>query len=124
MITATPADAGHGPVVTVSAPAGLVFLSGVTPDLAERERPLPTAIADQLRLTLDNLHQMLAVRGLGWDAVAKVICYLTDVREATEWERAVSARFGDSWRPALTVVQVDNLAHRGARVTLDVVAGG
>ncbi len=124
MITATPGEAGHGPVVTVSAPAGLVFLSGVTPDLAQVERRVPTPIADQLRLTLDNLNEMLALRGLGWGAVAKVILYLTDVREVSAWEGAVSARFGDSWRPALTVVQVDNLVHRGTRVTLDVIAGG
>lgn len=124
MITQTPAEAGHGPVVTVSPPAGLVFLSGVKPLLGEQGGSMPTGIDDQLALTLDNLLAMLAVRDLGWEMVAKVILYLTDVREVDAWERALSARFGAGWRPALTVVQVDGLRERGARVTLDVVAGG
>lgn len=121
MITATPADPGHGPVVTVAAPAGLVFLSGVTP---ETTGPLPTGIAEQLTLTLERLDAMLGARELGWEAVAKVILYLTDVREVGDWEPALAARYGGSWRPALTVVQVDNLVRPGMRVTLDAVAGG
>lgn len=124
MITATPAEAGYGPVVTVAAPAGLVFLSGVTPETADREAPLPTGIGEQLTLTFDALERMLAPRDLGWESVAKVILYLTDVREVADWEQAVAARFGDAWRPALTVVQVDNLVRRGMRVTLDIIAGG
>lgn len=124
MMTATPGTGGHGPVTRVAAPAGLTFLSGVRPDLAEHERELPTGIGDQLQLTLDNLLRMLEARDLGWESVAKVLLYLTDAREVTAWEEAVSARFGDEWRPALTIVQVDNLVFRGERVQLDVVAGG
>ena len=124
MMTATPGTGGHGRVTRVAAPAGLTFLSGVRPDLAEHERELPTGIGDQLQLTLDNLLRMLEARDLGWESVAKVLLYLTDAREVTAWEEAVSARFGDEWRPALTIVQVDNLVFRGERVQLDVVAGG
>jgi len=121
----------HGAAVKVTGPSGLYFLSGVNPNPVYHSQPLtdaqasvPAGIRDQTELMLSNLVTMLKAGGMGWSSVAKIILYVTDIREATAVRAAIVDRFGDVWQPAYTTVQVDNLVTRGARVQMDVIAAG
>jgi enamine deaminase RidA (YjgF/YER057c/UK114 family) len=120
-----------GVAVKVTGPSGLYFLSGINPNpiyhgepMTDAEAQLPSGIRDQSELMLNNLTGVLSASGMGWTSVAKVILYLTDIREAPVVRAAIVGRFGDEWTPAFTTVQVDNLVARGARVQLDVIAAG
>ncbi|MDT0156447.1 RidA family protein [Microbacterium sp. ARD32] len=112
---------GHGPVVVVGGPAGLVFLSGIGPAHAADADPA-AAIELQVEQTAGRLEEVLAERDLAWTNVAKVIVYLTDNSELDAVMSGLRLRFGSTWSPAVTFVQVDNLPVRGVRVQLDVVA--
>lgn len=114
---------GHGPGVLVGGPSGLVFLSGIGPEDAAGAGPA-AGIETQTALTADHLEGVLAARGLTWESVAKLIVYVTDISELDAVRGGLEQRFGALWRPAFTVVQVDNLLVRGARLQLDVVAAG
>lgn len=130
-LAATGASGSHGPAVKVSAPFGLYYLSGINANpvyvgqpMTGDEEKLPAGIREQSALTLTHLEEVLAVNGMSWGNVAKIILYVTDIREAPAVRGAVTERFGSEWTPAFTTVQVDNLVARGARVQLDVIAGG
>jgi enamine deaminase RidA (YjgF/YER057c/UK114 family) len=56
-----------------------------------------------------------------WRNVVKVTKYLTDMREMDAVNAVLSETFGD-WRPASTLVCVNNLSSPGARVELDMIA--
>jgi enamine deaminase RidA (YjgF/YER057c/UK114 family) len=121
----------HAPAVRVSGPSGLYFLSGINPNplhagqpMTEDEERLPAGIREQTLRTLLNLVDVLTAGGLTWHNVAKILVYLTDIREAPIVREMIAERFGTDWTPALTTVQVDNLVARGARVQFDVIAAG
>jgi len=120
-----------GVAVRVTGPSGLYFLSGINPNpiyhaepMTDAEAHVPASIRDQAQLMLNNLAEVLGASKLGWGSVAKIILYLTDIREASTVRAAITDRFGEDWTPAFTTVQVDNLVTRGARVQLDVIAAG
>jgi 2-iminobutanoate/2-iminopropanoate deaminase len=120
-----------GVAVKVTGPSGLYFLSGVNPNpvyhgepLSASDAALPAGIRDQTELMLANLSLVLKASNMEWSSVAKIILYLTDIREAGVVRAAIVDRFGGGWAPAFTTVQVDNLVARGARVQLDVIAAG
>ncbi len=117
---------GHGPVTTVSAPSGLLFLSGVGPastrvNPAQETDPVPEDIQQQVNLTLAQLKSVLATQGLGPRHIAKLLVYLTDGREF-DLVRTAIQDWSFGWTPALTFIAVDNLPTRGARVQLDAIA--
>lgn len=111
---------GHPPATRIAGPGGLLYLSGVAP------RPeaggTPSSAARQAELVCAELDRMLAASSIGWESVAKILLYLTDIRDEPEVRRVIVARYGDAWRPAVTTVQVDNLPHPGNRVQFDVIA--
>ena len=111
---------GHPAATRIAGPGGLLFLSGVAPRAGESG--VPSAAARQAELVCDELDRMLAASSIGWTSVAKVLLYLTDIRDEAEVRGAIAARYGVEWRPAFTTVQVDNLVHPGTRVQLDVIA--
>lgn len=130
-IAHTGAGGNHAPAIKVTGPSGLYFLSGINPNPVYHGQPptsaeaaVPSGIRDQTKLMLANLSEVLESAGMGWSSVAKVILYLTDIREDGAVRAVISERFGDKWVPAFTTVQVDNLVTRGARVQLDVIAAG
>lgn len=127
----TDSSGHHGVAVKVTGPSGLFFLSGINPNPVYHSQPLtdaqaqvPAGIRDQADAMLTNLSYVLEGAGMGWSSVAKIILYLTDIREAGAVREAIVERFGSVWAPAYTTVQVDNLVTRGARVQLDVIAAG
>ena len=111
---------GHPTATRIAGAGGLLFLSGVAP--RPGEAGVPSSAARQAELLSDELDRMLAAASIGWESVAKVLLYLTDIRDETEVRGVLAARYGAGWAPAFTTVQVDNLQHPGSRVQLDVIA--
>jgi 2-iminobutanoate/2-iminopropanoate deaminase/2-aminomuconate deaminase len=115
--SAAPSGAGGLPAVSTPAAARLVFL----PAVSAGPESMPAGIAPQTDEALDAVAALLEERGIDWRAVAKVLVQVTDIRDAAHVTAALASRCG-AWRPAVTIVQVDNLPVAGARVQLQVVA--
>ncbi|CAN5123855.1 hypothetical protein BH09ACT5_BH09ACT5_13700 [soil metagenome] len=73
---------------------------------------------------MDNLEARLEQLGLRWTNVVKTLMFVTDIRESDAIGAELGARYGSDWTPASTLLQVDALEARGARVQLDVIAAG
>jgi enamine deaminase RidA (YjgF/YER057c/UK114 family) len=124
------AELPYAPAVEIREPSLLVFISGATasplyhqhPHKAE-EHVLPDDIEEQTRRCLETIRSVLGTRGMTWRNVVKITKYLTDMREMDAMNGVLSAEFGE-WRPASTLVCVNNLSSPGARVELDVIAVG
>jgi enamine deaminase RidA (YjgF/YER057c/UK114 family) len=122
----------YAPVVKVSGPMKLYFLSDIGPiptyhrqPLSRADAVLPDDIREQARMTFQNLSDLLASHGLGWQNVVKVLEFLKDMREADAVHATMGEFFGGStWFPANTMVQVDNFVAAGARLQYDVIAAG
>ncbi|MFD4957802.1 RidA family protein [Microbacterium sp. NPDC058389] len=112
----------HGLVTIASAGSELVFLSGIAPSTDPTTKGLPSGFDAQLSLTFSNLNNALSEKNLTWGNVAKILLYLTDIRDLAAFTDALNTRFGEHWTPALTVAEVDWLPARGARLQLDVIA--
>jgi 2-iminobutanoate/2-iminopropanoate deaminase len=124
------AEMPYAPAVEVREPSVVLFLSGSTaspqyhahPHVPE-EHVLPDDIAEQTRRSLRNIAEVLEASGMTWRNVVKVTKYLTDMREMDAMNAVLNEAFGD-WRPASTLVSVNNLSSPGARVELDMIAVG
>ena len=124
------AEMPYAPAVEIREPSVLLFVSGATasplyhrhPHVAE-EHVLPDDIEEQTRRCLATIRSVLDAHGLTWRNVVKITKYLTDMREMDAMNRVLSEELGD-WRPASTLVCVNNLSSPGARVELDVIAVG
>jgi 2-iminobutanoate/2-iminopropanoate deaminase len=122
------AEMPYAPAIEVSEPSVLLFLSGSTaspqyhahPHVPE-EHVLPDDIAEQTKRSLANIAEVLEAAGMTWRNVVKVTKYLTDMREMDAMNAVLAEAFGD-WRPASTLVCVNNLSAPGARVELEMIA--
>jgi 2-iminobutanoate/2-iminopropanoate deaminase/2-aminomuconate deaminase len=113
----------YAPAVHV-ADATLHFLSGVGPLPFGERGPLPDDIVEQTKMLIANLDAQLAALGLGWSNVVKSIQMVTDIREADTIGATLAERYGTSWTPAGTLIQVDALPVSGARIQLDIIVAG
>lgn len=122
------ADMPYAPAVEVTGEFRILFLSGTTasplyhkhPHVPE-EHDLPDDIRKQTRMAMEDIKSILDLKGLTFQHVVKVTKYLTDMREADEMHQVMGEYFGD-WRPASTLISVNNLSSPGARVELDMWA--
>jgi 2-iminobutanoate/2-iminopropanoate deaminase/2-aminomuconate deaminase len=124
------AEMPYAPAVEIREPSVLLFLSGATASPLYHEHPhrpeehvLPDDIAEQTRRVLASIKSVLDERGMTWRNVVKITKYVTDMREADEMHVVLREAFGD-WRPASTLVCINNLSSPGARVELDMIAVG
>ena len=124
------AEMPYAPAVEIQEPSVLLFVSGATASPLYHQHPhvpeehvLPDDVEEQTRRCLATIRSVLEARGMTWRNVVKITKYLTDMREMDAMNGVVSAEFGD-WRPASTLVCVNNLSSPGARVELDVIAVG
>lgn len=113
----------YAPALRV-ADAPLHFLSAVGPLPYDRNGEVPDDIGLQAKMLFDNLDAQLAALGLGWRNVVRTLQMVTDIREADQFGVAMAERYGTLWTPAATLIQVDALPVKGARVQLDVIAAG
>ncbi|MDH4989113.1 RidA family protein [Aminobacter anthyllidis] len=82
---------------------------------------LPHDMREQTRLALANIKLVLDAKGLTWHNVVKLTKYVTDMRDMDDMYAVLNEHFGD-WRPAGTLVAINNLSAPGARVELDMIA--
>lgn len=120
----------YAPAVEITEPSMLVFISGATASPLYHQHPhvpeehvQPDDIREQTRRCMENVKLVLDARGLTWRHIVKVTKYLTDMREADGMHAVMNGYFGD-WRPASTMICVNNLSSPGARVELDMIAVG
>lgn len=107
---------------------GILFIAGATASPLYHQHPhvpeehvLPDDIKEQTRRALANIKLVLDAKGLTWKNVVKITKYMTDMREMDDMYEVLNQHFGN-WRPAGTLVSVNNLSAPGARVELDMVA--
>lgn len=124
------AEMPYAPAIEVREPSVLLFLAGATASPLYHEHPhipeehvLPDDIVEQTRRSLASIKSVLDSRGMTWRNVVKVTKYVTDIREADALHAVLKETFGD-WRPASTLVCINNLSSPGARVELDMIAVG
>ena len=118
----------YSPSIYVQGAGDLLFISGCTaiplyhshPHVHE-EHVLPDDIKLQTRLAMDDIKLSLDACNIGWENVVKVTKYLTDMREADDMHEVMAEYFGN-WKPASTMVCINNLSSPGARVEIDITA--
>jgi len=108
-----PAPAGH--YVPAMQAGGLVFLSGVLPDLARGD-----AFATQFETCFDRIEAILGDGGLGLGNIVQCTVYLAGIQYWDEFNALYGRRLG-THRCARTVVPVGPL-HYGALLEVQVVA--
>lgn len=118
----------YSPSIRVQGGSDMLFISGSTalplyhshPHVHE-EHVLPDDIREQTRRAMEDIKLSLDACGLTWRNVVKVTKFLTDMREADAMHAVLGDYFGD-WKPASTMVCVNNLSAPGSRVEIDIIA--
>lgn len=112
-------------VVTVSGPGTMIFLAGVG---AEDENGTigtilyPGDVLGQCRYAFDKIKRLLARQRATMADVVKIVTYVTDVRSAGDYFKSLTEALGDAPRPAHTFLNINQLAHPGMLVEIDVTA--
>jgi 2-iminobutanoate/2-iminopropanoate deaminase len=122
------AEMPYAPAIEVVRPERIYYIAGATAVPLYHKHPhdpvettLPDDITEQTRRVMANLKRVLDELDLTWRNVVRVTKYVTDMREADAVHAVINAEFGD-WRPAATLLCVNNLSSPGARIEVDMVA--
>jgi 2-iminobutanoate/2-iminopropanoate deaminase len=117
----------YAPAVRIVGACDLMFISGATPSPLYHDHPHrdeehdhPNGIEEQTKRAMAAIKSILDDVGASWRDVVKVTKYLTDMRDADGMHAAMRPYFGD-WRPASTMVCINQLSSPGARVELDMI---
>jgi 2-iminobutanoate/2-iminopropanoate deaminase len=111
--------------VTVSGPAKMIFLAGVG---AEDENGtigtilFPGDFSGQCRYAFDKIRKTLARQHATFADIVKIVAYVTDIWSAPEYFKCLGEALGDLPRPAHTFLNINQLAHPGMLVEIDVTA--
>jgi 2-iminobutanoate/2-iminopropanoate deaminase len=111
--------------VTVSGPGKMIFLAGVG---AEDENGTigtilhPGDFVGQTRYAFDKIKRTLARHQAAFADVVKIVAYVTDIRSASDYFKCLTEAMGDAPRPAHTFLNINQLAHPGMLVEVDVTA--
>jgi 2-iminobutanoate/2-iminopropanoate deaminase len=112
-------------VVTVSGPGTLIFLAGVG---AEDENGkigtilYPGDVGGQCRYAFDKIKRTLARHGASMVDVVKIVAYVTDIHSAVVYFQCLTEVLAGAPRPAHTFLNINQLAHPGMLVEIDVTA--
>jgi enamine deaminase RidA (YjgF/YER057c/UK114 family) len=117
----------YAPAVHVVGACDLMFISGATASKLYHDHPHrddehihPHSIEDQTRNAMEAIKSILDEVGASWRDVVKITKYLTDIRDGDGMHKTMREYFGD-WRPASTMVCINQLSSPGARVELDMI---
>jgi 2-iminobutanoate/2-iminopropanoate deaminase len=117
----------YAPAVKIVGACDLMFISGATASPLYHDHPHrdeehvhPHSIEAQTRNAMEAIKSILDDVGATWKDVVKVTKYLTDIRDGDGMHKTMNAYFGD-WRPASTMVCINQLSSPGARVELDMI---
>ena len=92
----------------------LVFLAGQGP--IQNGTVVGGPIAEQTRVTLQNLAGLLGQLGAGASGVVSCTCYLADLADVNAFNAAYLEFFGE-YRPARTTVQAQLIGGIGVEIT-------
>jgi len=117
----------YAPAVHVVGACDLMFLSGATASPlyhkhphVDEEHAHSHRIEDQTRNAMEAIKSILDNVGASWRDVVKVTKYLTDMRDADAMHATMGKYFGD-WKPASTMICINQLSSPGARIELDMI---
>ena len=117
----------YAPAIKIVGACDLMFLSGATSSPhyhnhphQDHEHVHPHSIEEQTRNAMNAIKSILDEVGATWTDVIKITKYLTDIRDADGMHKAMRPYFGD-WRPASTMICINQLSSPGARVELDMI---
>jgi len=119
------AKARFSDVVTVSGPGTLIFLAGAG---AEDENGTmgtilyPGDVLGQCRYAFEKIKRNLARHQATMADIVKIVAYVTDIRSAGTYFQCLTEALGDAPRPAHTFLNINQLAHPGMLVEIDVTA--
>jgi enamine deaminase RidA (YjgF/YER057c/UK114 family) len=122
-------DLPYAPAIKVTG-GSLLFLAGVTaakiyhhhPHRPEEFADIPDSMAEQTRLALENIRQVLEACGATFRDVVQVTRYLTDIDEQDQLNEVWRAYFGEH-RPGTATIEVTRLAaHPKLKVELAAIA--
>ena len=118
----------YSPGILVTGNVEMLYLAGSTASPLYHKHPhdpqehsLPSDIEEQTRRAMNNIKRVLDAKGASFKNVVMVTKYLTDMREADAMHR-VMAEYFQGWKPASTLVEVNNLSSPSARVEIEMVA--
>ena len=117
----------YAPAIHIVGACNLMYISGATASTLYHHHPHIDSehqhsndIGEQTRRAMEAILSILSEVGASWQDVVKVTKYLTDIRDADGMHAVMRPYFGD-WRPASTMVCINQLSSPGARVELDMV---
>ena len=99
----------------------LVFVSGIVAMDREGQLVGGADVVAQARQVFQNMREVLAAAGCGFEDVVRVTIYLTDVDDRPSINPVRHEVFGEA-RPASTLVEVPRLAVPGAKIEVEAVA--
>jgi reactive intermediate/imine deaminase len=99
----------------------LLFISGCVPTDAAGNVVGGDDVAAQARKVFESIGAILAAAGAGFEDVAKVTVFLTDVDDRQKINPVRQEVFGSA-RPASTLVEVSRLAIPGIKIEVEAVA--
>jgi 2-iminobutanoate/2-iminopropanoate deaminase len=114
------APAPIGPYSQAIVAGGLVFCSGQVALGPTGTEALPFTVADQCRKAMENLKEVLAAAGSGFENVVKTTIYLSDMDDFADVNE-VYASYLTAPYPARETVAVVGLP-KGALVEISVIA--
>lgn len=117
----------YAPAVRIVGACDLMFISGATASPLYHQHPHVDGehnhshrIEDQTHNAMEAIKSILDHVGASWRDVVKVTKYLTDMRDGDGMNATMHQYFGD-WKPASTMVCINQLSSPGARVELDMI---
>ncbi len=117
----------YAPAVRIVGACDLMFISGATASPLYHDHPHkdedhvhPHSIEQQTKNAMEAIKSILDSVGASWKDVVKITKYLTDIRDGDGMHATMRPYFGD-WRPASTMICINQLSSPGARVELDMI---
>lgn len=109
-----------GPYSQAIEVGNFVYCSGQIPLDAKTGEVLKGSVAEQARLSLDNVKTLLESTGLSLSNVVKTMVFLTDMETFAEFNSVYSEYFNEG-KPARSCVAVKSLP-KGVDVEVEVIA--
>ena len=98
-----------------------MYLSGQLPMDRKTGKITSHNITDQLQLIFSNFRRILNAQSLSLSNVVKITAFLRNETDYPALEKVLTSVFASRY-PAMTIVYVDRLADKDAKICLDAVA--
>lgn len=118
-ISSSKAPAAIGPYSQAIGTGTLIFVSGQLP-LDAKTKKMPEAIADQAKMSLENIKAILEETGSSMDKVVKTTIFLADIKDFAAVNEVYATYFTAPF-PARSTIAVKDLP-MGAGIEIEAVA--